>query len=174
LADAPTSAFGRCGSVHIPVPVTTGTGAAAAPAFRPEPVMLPANLHWGIVLLLDVVTFGLFSLPWGFVQASWAKKLEAGNKALTMVGIYVASTVLVVVLSAMRTLRPFVSLLQLDGVVCFIIGMFQIKSAMEDYFNSTENIGLRISGVMTFFFNIVYFQYHINAIARWRKTGVPS
>jgi len=159
---------------NIPVPVTTGFGAAAAPAFRPEPVMLPANLHWGIVLLLDAVTLGLFSIPWGFVQASGAKKLQAGNKALTLVSIYTASIVLIVVLSAMRTLRPLISLLQLGGTVCFVVAMFQIKSAMEDYFNSTENIGLRLSGVMTFFFNIVYLQYHINAIARWRKTGVPS
>jgi hypothetical protein len=46
---------------------------------------------------------------------------------------------------------------------------------MEDYYNSTENIGgLQLSGVMTFFFSTVYIQYHINRLARWKKTGVLS
>jgi len=26
--------------------------------------------------------------------------------------------------------------------------------------------------VMTFFFSTVYIQYHINSIARWKKTGI--
>ena len=159
---------------NIPVPVTTGAGAAAAPALQPERVPLPANLHWGLVLLLDIVTFGLFSIPWGFVQASWARKLDPTNKALTMMGIYVGSLVLVVVLSMEKSFAALTSLAQLGGAICFIVGMFQIKSAMEDHFSSTENIGLKLSGVMTFFFNIVYLQYHINAIARWRKTGELS
>ena len=50
--------------------------------------------------------------------------------------------------------------------------MFSIKAAMEEYYNSTENIGLQMSGAMTFFFSTVYLQYHINSIARWKKTGV--
>jgi hypothetical protein len=45
---------------------------------------------------------------------------------------------------------------------------------MEEYYNSTENIGLSLSGVMTFFFSAVYLQYHINRIARWKKTGELS
>jgi hypothetical protein len=50
--------------------------------------------------------------------------------------------------------------------------VFSIKAAMEEYYNSTENIGLSLSGVMTFFFSTVYIQYHINQISRWKKTGV--
>jgi hypothetical protein len=45
---------------------------------------------------------------------------------------------------------------------------------MEEYYNTVENIGLSLSGGMTFFFNVIYFQYHINRIARWKKTGVLS
>ncbi len=42
---------------------------------------------------------------------------------------------------------------------------------MEEYYNSTENNYLQMSGVMTFFFSTVYIQYQINSIARWKKTG---
>jgi hypothetical protein len=32
-------------------------------------------------------------------------------------------------------------------------------------------VGLRLSAAMTFFFNILYFQYHLSRIAQWKKTG---
>jgi hypothetical protein len=45
---------------------------------------------------------------------------------------------------------------------------------MEEYYTSTENIGLTLSSPMTFFFSTLYIQYHINRLARWKKTGVLS
>jgi hypothetical protein len=47
-----------------------------------------------------------------------------------------------------------------------------MRSDLEDYYNSVENINLRLSGVMTFFFAILYFQHHFSRIAKWKKTGV--
>jgi hypothetical protein len=43
---------------------------------------------------------------------------------------------------------------------------------MLEYYNSREKIGLELTGAMTFFFSTVYLQYHVNEIARWKKTGV--
>ena len=43
---------------------------------------------------------------------------------------------------------------------------------MLNYYNSVEPINLRLSGVMTFFFNILYLQYHMTRIARWKQTGI--
>jgi hypothetical protein len=63
-------------------------------------------------------------------------------------------------------------LFMIGGAIIYLFGMFSIKSAMEQYYTTTENIGLQLSGVMTFFFSTVYLQYHINSIARWKKTGV--
>lgn len=147
----------------------TSTGAAVAPALQPERVSLPPNLHWALVLLLNAITFGLFSVPWGFVLASWAKKLEPATKAFMMIWLYTAVLALNIVLSTARS--PLAKFMGLASVVCYVIGMFQVKSAMEEYFNSTENIGLKLSGPMTFFFNIVYLQYHVNAIAKHRAGG---
>jgi hypothetical protein len=42
---------------------------------------------------------------------------------------------------------------------------------MLRYYNSTEPINLRLSAVMTFFFNTLYFQYHMSRIADWKRTG---
>ncbi len=76
------------------------------------------------------------------------------------------------VLNVDQTTEPFGTLVNLIGAICGLIGAFKIRTSMEEYYTSTENIGLQLSGVMTFFFTTIYFQYHINQIARWKKTGV--
>lgn len=70
------------------------------------------------------------------------------------------------------------SLLLLVYVVCaplawifMLVGFFSMRNSIQRYYNSAEPIGLRLSGVMTFFFNILYFQYHFRRIARWKQTG---
>src|SRR5262249_45359666 len=58
------------------------------------------------------------------------------------------------------------------GAVMFLVAVFTMRSDMEDYYNSAEPINLRLSGVMTFFFAVYYFQYHFSRVAKWKKTGV--
>ena len=41
-----------------------------------------------------------------------------------------------------------------------------MRSELEEHFNTVEPVGLSLSGVMTFFFGGLYFQYHINDINR--------
>jgi hypothetical protein len=163
---------------NIPVPAT-GYAAAAAPAMEPaiELVPLAPNLHWAVLLLLDVVTRQLFNLIWALVQANWARKLIKDNKPLVLVAMYPAGIIAgilaaVIGAGARNDFATIVaSVCILAGIIAYIIGIFNIRSAMEDYYNSTENIGLSMSGVMTFFFSSIYIQYHINRIARWKKTG---
>jgi len=38
----------------------------------------------------------------------------------------------------------------------------------------TQLLTKHLSGVMTFFFSIIYLQYHINRIHRWKNTGILS
>ena len=38
--------------------------------------------------------------------------------------------------------------------------------------DSVEPINLRLNGVMVFFFNVFYFQYHFARIRKWKTTGV--
>ena len=160
---------------NIPATAVTSGGAAAAPAPERELVPLPPNWHWAIVLVLVVVTRQLFNLVWALIQANWARKLSGDNKALVLTAMYPAGIIAgVLTIALARDLAPLGGLFILAGAVMMIIGVFAIRSAMEDYYNSVENIGLMLSGVMTFFFGTVYLQYHINHIARWKKTGVLS
>jgi len=54
----------------------------------------------------------------------------------------------------------------------FWIAAFSIRRSLLYHYNNAENIGLRLNPVLTFFFNILYFQYHFSRIARWKNTGV--
>ena len=156
---------------NIPAaPVVTATPVTAT---APQLVSLPPNWHWAIVLILGVLTRQLFNMIWALVQANWARKLGNDNKPLVLVAMYPAGMIagfLTMVFN--RQLAGLGGLFIIAGAIVYLVGIFSIKSAMEEYYTTTENIGLQLSGVMTFFFSTVYIQYHINSIARWKKTGV--
>jgi hypothetical protein len=157
---------------NIPAMALAGGGSAIAVAPETQLVPLPPNLHWSIVLILGLITRQLFNLVWALLQGNWARKLSGDNKPLVLVAMYPAGMVagsLTIILFRNAGLG---GLLIIAGAIIYLIGMFSIKAAMEEYYNSTENIGLQMSGVMTFFFSTGYIQYQINAIARWKKTGV--
>jgi hypothetical protein len=162
---------------NIPIP-------AAAPAVVIAPaeplVPLPPNLHWAIVLILGVLTRQLFNCGWAFVLANWARKLSGTNKAMVYVAMYPAGILsgIVALAAGVGTHQEILSIiggvLFIAGIIFYIVGIFKIRDAMEDYYNSRERIGLSLSGAMTFFFSTVYLQYHVNEISRWKKTGVIS
>ena len=158
---------------NIPAPSAEAALAAATP--EPQLVPLPPNWHWAIVLFLGVITRQLFNLIWALVQANWARKLSGDNKPMVLVAMYPAGMVAGILTMALYKEAAWLgTLFILAGAIVYLIGVFSIKAAMEEYYNSTENIGLGLSGAMTFFFSTVYIQYHINRLARWKKTGVLS
>jgi uncharacterized protein DUF4339 len=157
---------------NIPAPSRTSDATAAATA-EPQLVPLPPNWHWSIVLILGILTRQLFNLIWAMLQANWARKLSGDNKPMVLVAMYPAGIIAGILTNALYPhSAPLGALLTIAGSIVYLFGMFSIRAAMEEYYNSTENIGLQMSGVMTFFFSTVYIQYQINSIARWKKTGV--
>jgi len=158
---------------NIPALPMSGGGVASVIAAEPQLVPLPPNLHWSIVLILNLLTRQLFNLIWALVQANWARKLSADNKPLVLVAMYPAGMVAGIMTIALSNgAAALGGLFIIAGLIVYVVGIFSIKSAMEEYYNSTENIGLQLSGVMTFFFSTIYLQYHINSLARMKKTGV--
>jgi len=151
-----------------------------------QPVPLPPNLHWAwllLILLSSIPHLGIlafFGFAWRLVQANWARKLSGSNTALVLsamfpIGALSGGFVIGISRAAgMEALAAIGGLLVLGGWVCMIIGIFKVRSAMEEYYNTVENIGLSLSGAMTFFFSVIYIQFHINRIARWKKTGYLS
>jgi hypothetical protein len=167
---------------NIPAPLLVAPVVAA-----PEVVGLPPNLHWLLLMLLLILCWMVFKIQifnwvWAFVLANWARKLSGNNKALVLVAMYPAGFLAAILAGvAIVALGPdremvfaFAGFCVLGGLVAYIVGIFKIRAAMEEYYNSRENIGLSLNGVMTFFFSTIYLQYHVNRIARWKKTGILS
>jgi hypothetical protein len=169
----------------IPIPVTASS-ISVDPEFMQPVVPLPLNLPWPVLLLaylsgvpyLKILSF--FTVVWTFVQADWARKLSGRNTALVLAAMNLTGMLTGVVLMGIGAvthtpvLVGFGALPILAGAICSIVAAFKIRGAMEEYYNTVENIGLSMSGAMTFFFNVIYIQFHINRIARMKKAGEIS
>jgi hypothetical protein len=157
----------------IPVPV-----AAAPHGYEPMAVEypMPPSLHWAAVLALSIVTCFLFAWAWFFIQAVFVKKLVSKNLAMVWAGIALA------VLfgagfaqgAAHGSAGGQFALLKLVGAGFWIAANFSLKNALEEHYNSEENIGLSLSGVMVFFFNVIYIQYHLNKITEAKKQSAAA
>jgi hypothetical protein len=160
-------------------PAYGSQGGYAAPVGQQYPP--PPSLHWGIVLLLTVLTCGIFSMIWLVVEVLWIKKVKPDTKSATYLTIAVCLWLALIGFGFYRGVMSasigYVSpglqgtslLLNLAYLVAHIFTVFAMKSDLEDHFNSAEPIGLRLSGVMTFFFAVFYFQYHFNRINEMKQ-----
>jgi hypothetical protein len=140
----------------------------------------PPSLHWGILLLLAVLTCGIFGWVWAFVQAAWVKKVDPQSKALLYYGISVGLLVLMFAAGFAEGMagRPGAAnsgiflLCRLAGGIMWIVAAFNMRTSIEDHYYSKEPIGLSLNGVMTFFFSIYYFQYHFTRINEMKQRQI--
>ncbi|MCX6621268.1 MAG: hypothetical protein NTY38_09335, partial [Acidobacteria bacterium] len=166
-----------------PAPAAYGApGLFAPPAAGGGP--MPPAMHWGVVLILAWITGGLAGIVWAFKQASFVKKIDPSSKAvltLTLCVVVVLAQLALFVVAMSAAYSGSASgasasaglgmLLNLVALVLSLVTMFGMRSSIVRYYNTVEPINLKLSGVMTFFFNILYFQYHFSRIAEWKKTG---
>src|SRR5258708_17567761 len=154
-------------------------GVAPAPAYTPSAVPNPPNLHWALVLLFGFLSCGLFWWAWMIAEAAWVRKIKPESKALLLVILALCSSFASGFLNGINNasgepavgLRGIAGLRWLAGLVLIIVAVFQLRSDLEDHYNTVEPINLRLSGVMTFFFAVFYFQHHFTRINEWKKTG---
>jgi hypothetical protein len=109
--------------------------------------------------VLGIVTLGIFIVIWGFVQAVWVRKVRPENHALYYLFGYLAAIILAVAAG-----RPAEGLVRLIGGVLFLVAEFSMKADIEEYYSMLNPAGLQLSSVMTFFFGVMYFQYHFPEI----------
>ena len=138
---------------------------------------VPPSLHWALVLLFTILSCGVFWFVWIFIQSSFIKKIRPDSEVTTLYVIYAVLSfgggILAGVLSVLDEPggEALGRVAELAGFVVFIVAKFKARRLLEEYYNSVEPIGLWLSGVMTFFFDTFYFQYHFTRIADWKRTG---
>ncbi len=146
---------------------------------------LPPGMNWILVLVLALFTCGIFGFVYLFIQAGWVQKIDPqskGKKFLTLMlaayGLVIGLIVVGAVITAMAPdsfIGPMISILSPIGnlafLVLYILGVFNMRTSLEGYFNAVEPINLKLNPILTFFFAIYYFQYHFNRITTWKTTG---
>jgi len=141
---------------------------------------MPPDMHWALVLVLSWISFGLGAIVWSFKQANFVKKIDPASKAVTLLAVILIGMVVQVILvfgaarssmTAMALASSITMLLNLVIIVLSLVTVFSMRKSIETYYNTTEPIGLKLSGIMTFFFSILYFQHHFSRIAAWKKSG---
>jgi hypothetical protein len=181
------------GNIPIPVPAgqpagetVYGASGPSVPGAAPAAAgPIPPDFHWAIVLLISFLC-NWFGWIWLFVEANFVKKIAPQTKAILWLALSVAGIFCGVIVLAIAgnldhgansSVAGGVGLLILVGCVLFyLIAVFSMRSDIENYYNTTENINLRLTGVgstlLTLFFAVYYFQWHFSRIAKWKKTGV--
>jgi hypothetical protein len=159
-----------------PLPSNTADFAASGSQLPPHtasPTPLPPGLNWGFLLLLAVLTFGLFGWIWSLVLARWVRKIDARHRAIPLLISALAISVVAVttLLSTTNGVEQFalVALLQLVALVLFEIAVFELRKSILQHY---ENLGipLSLSSTATVFFNVVYFQFKFNRIHHTQNT----
>jgi hypothetical protein len=139
----------------------------------------PLSLHWAIVLVLSIVTLGLFTFLWIFRQARFARKIDTSSKAMGQIAmsfVLVLSAILFNAVNAITVARGGESTnLGITGSVMsfftlfmFVSGYLEIRRAL------TTQYGIQMSAVLTVIFNVFYVQYHLSRIVRLQCPRTPQ
>ncbi len=160
-------------------PAAQRAGAMAVSPYPDAP-----NLHWGLVLLFGLLTCTLFMFIWNLVVAAWLRRVQpnatslfyyTGALVLALVQVMVSASVSMHHVMGpglhMYSDNPVGSLIGLAVWVVRLIARFSQRASLEEHFNGPEPVGLRLSGVMTFFFGGIYFQYHLNQINAMKQAA---
>ena len=166
--------YGGSGTVYDGSP--TGFGVQSVP-MQGSPIV-PTDFHWALVLLIGIFTCGLFFSAWMIVEAAFVRKIKPDSKGLFLIITAVAGSYLGGFangfISALNHTnpQPLGHLITIIFAIIFLVAAFQMRSDLEEYYNTIEPINLQLSGVMTFFFAVFYFQHHLSRIAQWKKIGI--
>lgn len=139
----------------------------------------PPDFPWWAVLILSVVTLGAFSAVWNIVESAWLYRVNRNSRALwfyAVLGLFF----LLKLPDAWHSLgynvfngphydAHFGFLFTVTDWALAIAARFVFRSELHRHFNVDEPLGLRLNGLLTFFFGGLYFQYHFNRINELKR-----
>ena len=129
----------------------------------------PPRMHWVVLLVLSIVTVGVFGSLWAVFVSYWLQKMSSKSMTLMLFGIAALLTIGQLVFQYLVPLQNLSEWLGLFGVIVWIIAAFSMRRDLLKYYNEDEPIGLSLGVWMTLFFSIYYFQYHLREIALFKQ-----
>jgi len=130
----------------------------------------PPSLHWGLVFLFSILTLGIFTIVWPFIQANWVRKIDSDSKATPMLAGSLICLIASEIVSVGNRGSALGMVLWLVYLALWLVAYFamadSIKRKLAEYALPVE-----IGGITLFFFNTFYLQGQLSWIARWKETG---
>jgi hypothetical protein len=149
----------------------------------------PPGVHWGALVAAEFVIAVLIVMfvpkpywnlamdlafdAWAIYICLWLHKLDSRFMSIFWCVAYIA---LQLAIAVPFGLQPFTTgitivagIVTLASICMWIVTIYVIRAELHIHYNVSEPIGLYLSGVMTFFFSFLYFQYHLYKIAQLRE-----
>jgi hypothetical protein len=148
---------------HTPIPLAVGLR-SIYPA--------PPRVHWSLLL---VAIAGSEGVVYWFVPQPYREFLI--NLVIAVWPIYLSLWIRKIEprsLSLYWALASFATGFLFSWLL-WIVVIFEVREELLDHYNRREPIGLRLNLVLTTLFSFVYFQYHLERIAREKsRRTVPT
>ncbi len=129
----------------------------------------PPKMHWAVLLILSIVTVGVFASLWAVFVSYWLQKVSSKCMTLVLFGIAALLAIVQLVFQYLVPLQNLSEWSGLSGVIVWIIAAFSMRRDLLKHYNEDEPIGLSLGVWMTLFFSIYYFQYHLREIALFKQ-----
>ncbi|KZY48172.1 MULTISPECIES: DUF4234 domain-containing protein [Pseudoalteromonas] len=116
---------------------------------------------WG-VFFLCLFTFGIYSVYWLVSRTNKANALAKNQVSQGLVYGYVALYVINIGLAFTSIPEGLSAIVSLASFVVGIVLVFSLRTSIKELINEGSNEPVHLGGILTFFFNVIYFQYKIN------------
>lgn len=116
---------------------------------------------WG-VFFLSLITLGIYSIYWLVSRTNKANALAKHQVNQNLVYGYIALYVINFAVAFTSIPEVFSSII---SIITFIVGLvfiFSLRTSLKELINEGSNEPVHLSGILTFFFYAIYFQYKIN------------
>jgi|SRR5580658_1302047 hypothetical protein len=149
----------------------------------------PPNVQW-IALFAVQIFFALMAFmlvprgfsglvavlafdAWAVYLCLWLRKLNPEFMSIFWCSAFIALQIAFTVPGAPIPLNSGITIfavsLALLALILWIVTIYLIRAEIHFHYNVSEPVGLYLSGVMTFFFSFIYFQYHLYNIAQLKQ-----
>ena len=116
---------------------------------------------WG-VFFLSLITLGIYAIYWLVSRTNKANALAKHQVNQNLVYGYIALYVINIAVAFTSIPEVFSSII---SIITFIVGLvfiFSLRVSLKELINEGSNEPVHLSGILTFFFYAIYFQYKIN------------
>ncbi|NQY63241.1 MAG: DUF4234 domain-containing protein [Alteromonadaceae bacterium] len=119
------------------------------------------------VFFLSMITLSIYSYYWFITRAKQINAHSTESKAnLPMFYIYTVYAIISMGISMAQITDPTFAiingLLSIIFVILLLIGVFSLRSAIEEVINKGSEEHVHLNKVLTFFFSFLYLQYKMN------------